>query len=95
MSEFEEKMAQLRERFLTRAQEERAQLIAAVAAGDGAELRRLAHGLSGSAGVFGFPEIGLDAQALEEAVDAKAEDGEIRRLCSALTDRLAKETQRA
>lgn len=86
-------MAQLRERFLVRAQDERAQLIAAATRGDRAEMRRLAHGLSGSAGVFGFSEVGLDAQALEEAVDAEADEEEIRRLCLALTDRLAKAPQ--
>ena len=94
MSGFEEKMAQLRQRFLVRAEDERGQLIAAATAGDRSEMRRLAHGLSGSAGVFGFPEIGLDAQALEEAVDAGADEGEIRRLCSILTDALAKATHR-
>jgi len=95
MTGFDERMAQLRKRFVARAQEERAQLIAAATVGDRAEMRRVAHGLSGSAGVFGFPEIGLDAQALEEAVDSEADEGELRRLCSALTDRLHKETQRA
>ena len=95
MSAFEQKMAQLRERFLLRAEDERAQLVAAATVGDRAEMRRLAHGLSGSAGVFGFPEIGLHAQALEEAVDRGADEEEIRRLCALLTDRLASETQRA
>lgn len=95
MSDFEERMAQLRERFLERAKDERAQLIAAATVGDRAEMRRLAHGLSGSAGVFGFPEIGLDAQALEEAVDAEAEEEELRRLCAVLTDRLSRANHRA
>ncbi len=95
MSGFEEKMARLRERFLARAEDDRAKLVASATIDDRAELRRLAHGLSGSAAVFGFPDIGLDAQALEEAVDAGADERELRRLCGLLTDRLARETQRA
>ncbi|HEV2078566.1 MAG TPA: Hpt domain-containing protein [Allosphingosinicella sp.] len=94
MTGFEDKMAQLRERFLARAESDRAKLVAAATLDDRAELRRLAHGLSGSAAVFGFPDIGLDAQALEEAVDSDADEGELRRLCALLTDRLARETQR-
>lgn len=88
MSAFDERMAELRARFVIRAAEQRAQLAAALLASDLEEVRRLAHGLSGSAGVFGFPELSEGAQALEEAVDAGAEDAEVKRLAGALLERL-------
>ena len=87
-ADFDQRMAQLRERFVARAQDERAQLIAAIATMERSEIRRLSHGLSGSAGVFGYPEIGHDAQALEEAVDGGADDDELRRLSAKLIDRM-------
>ena len=88
MSGFEDKMVQLRARFVIRAGEERAQLAAALEIMDRAEMRRLSHGLSGSAGIFGFPAIGLDAQAVEEAVDEGADDEAVRGLCTVLIERL-------
>lgn len=88
MSEFDDRMAQLRARFVARAAEQRAQLVAALLAGDHDEMRRLAHGLSGSAGVFGFPEISADAQALEEAVDEGVEEEALKRLAGTLLERL-------
>lgn len=88
MSDFDERMAVLRARFVARAAEQRAQLAAALLAEDRDETRRLAHGLSGSAGVFGFPEISADAQALEEAVDEGADSEALKRLAALLLDRL-------
>lgn len=90
MSSFEEKMAELRTRFLARAAEERVLIQTALVAMDKSELRRLSHGLSGSAGTFGFATLSEDAQAVEEAVDANAPDQELQRLGSILLDRLAK-----
>ena len=88
MSEFDERMAQLRLRFVARAAEQREQLTAALMAGDRDEVRRLAHGLAGSAGVFGVHQISEDAQAVEEAVDDGAADDELKRLSSKLLGRL-------
>lgn len=88
MSGFDDKMAQLRTRFLERAKDERAQLIAATATMDRAEILRLSHGLSGSAGVFGFPAISLHAQAVEEALDEGADEQEVRLRCASLLERL-------
>lgn len=93
MSEFDERMGQLRARFLVRAEDERAQLVAACAAMNRNEIKRLSHGLSGSAGVFGFPAVSLDAQAVEEGVDENAGDAELRALCSTLIDSLARAAQ--
>ena len=83
---FDERMAQLRVRFLTRAAAERLQLADAAERLDREELRRLAHGIAGSAGVFGFPDIGERARALEEAVDAGCGEAELSSLTVALTD---------
>ena len=93
MSDFDGRMAQLRARFLARAEDERAQLIAATATMDRAEILRLSHGLSGSAGVFGFPTISLNAQAVEEAIDDKADEQEVRRRCAVLLARLEEAVQ--
>lgn len=84
MTGFDEKMAGLRARFVVRAGEDRARLEAALAALDRVELKRLAHGLSGSAGIFGFPQITEEAQALEAALDSEAVDEELRRLSGLL-----------
>jgi HPt (histidine-containing phosphotransfer) domain-containing protein len=69
MSQFDERMAKLKLRFATRLEAEKLLLEQALASGDRLEVRRLAHGLSGSAAVFGYPEIGAAGQALEAAVD--------------------------
>ena len=48
----------------------RARLRAALAASDRAAIVAIAHGLSGSAGTFGFAAISRHAEALELAVEA-------------------------
>ncbi|MBA3669161.1 MAG: Hpt domain-containing protein [Sphingomonas sp.] len=93
MSDFDDRMAQLRARFVFRAQCERTQFEAAMQSLDRVEMKRLAHGLAGSAGVFGFHTISLDAQAVEVAVDAAAKDDELRRLSSLLLRRLNEAVQ--
>lgn len=94
MSGFEDRMEQLRARFILRAQDEQAAIATAVAAMDRDEVKRIAHGLSGSAGVFGFAEIGNEAQAVEEAVDENAASEDLRGLCAILIDSLGKAGQR-
>jgi HPt (histidine-containing phosphotransfer) domain-containing protein len=89
MSGFGERMAQLRARFVSRAPDERARLLVAMEDMDRDALRHLSHRLSGSSGLFGFPEISLDASAVEEAVEG-ADDAELRILCSILLERLTK-----
>ena len=82
MSDFDARMGQLRARFLERATAEREQLAAALGAGDLASLERLAHGLSGSAGVFGFSQISRAAQQLEEwLTGGGGGDADVERLC--------------
>lgn len=93
MSDFDERMAQLRARFVTRCDDLRGQLVIAAQAMDRNGLRSLAHGLSGTAGVFGFPKISFEAQAVEEGVDQGLEEAELRRLCSILSDSLSRVAQ--
>lgn len=88
MTGFDAKMAALKARFIDQAVAEEALIRTALAGGDRPKLRDLSHGLSGRAGMFGFPEIGTAAQAVEEAIDAKAAVGELRRLTEQLIERL-------
>jgi HPt (histidine-containing phosphotransfer) domain-containing protein len=73
MSQFEERMAKLKLRFATRLEAELLLLEQALAGGDRFELKRLSHGLSGSAAIFGYPEIGQAARDLEGAADGGQE----------------------
>ena len=84
MTDFDDRMAQLRVRFQVRAAEDRVRLAAALAAEDRAETRRLAHGLSGSGGVFGFAGLSSAAEAVEVAVDADCAWDEVEKLCAVL-----------
>jgi HPt (histidine-containing phosphotransfer) domain-containing protein len=95
VSAFDERMTGLRARFCARAAAERMQIAAALASGDLPEVRRLAHGLSGSGGVFGFPELSADAEAVEIAVDEHREPGDLASLCERLLQRLDEAAQRA
>ena len=88
MSAFDERMAELRAHFLERAAAQRAELEAALAAGEREEIRRIAHSLAGSGGVFGFPRVSEDAQAVEEAVDAGPGDEELKSIAAQLLKRL-------
>lgn len=94
MSDMDARMAQLRARFRARAGEEEARLRAALAGADLAEIRRLAHGLHGSAGVFGFPKLGEDAAMVESAIDHGQGAQAIQILCEQLLERLAEVAQR-
>lgn len=73
-------LAALRAEFRIRAVEDRATLEQALAVGDDDRVERVAHGLAGSAGLFGFTDIGAAALAVDEgfasgrALDAAAAD---------------------
>jgi HPt (histidine-containing phosphotransfer) domain-containing protein len=69
MSPFEERMAKLKLRYAARLDAEKLLLEQALASGDRAEVRRLAHGLSGSGAVFGYPDLSEAGRSLEAAVD--------------------------
>ena len=89
MIAFEERMKVLRERFRLRAAEDRDALMQALERSDRAEMRRLAHDLSGTAGTFGFHEVGEAAMALEDRLAAEAAEPDVRASCHFLLDRLA------
>ena len=71
MSAFDERMAALRQRFLARAAADRAALIEARLNADRAAICRIAHGLAGAAGTFGYPELSAAALRVEEAEEAE------------------------
>jgi HPt (histidine-containing phosphotransfer) domain-containing protein len=70
MSPFEERMAKLKLRYAARLDAEKLLLEQALASGDRAEVKQLAHGLSGSGAVFGYQELSEAGRNLEAAVDA-------------------------
>ena len=69
MGDFEDRMAGLRLRFIDRAARDRGAVEAALAQEDRSSLRHLAHGLAGTAGIFGFAAIGQAAQQVEDLLD--------------------------
>jgi HPt (histidine-containing phosphotransfer) domain-containing protein len=62
-------MAQFRSRFVAAAAGEAGELEQLLQAGDHAGVRRIAHGLAGRAGMFGFHELGETARSADEADD--------------------------
>ena len=88
---FEERMGQLRSRFCARAATQRLLLTAALQSTDREEIRRLAHSLSGSAGMFGYPDVSRYARVLEQALDHESGLDELR----VYGNRLVKSLERA
>ena len=87
MTEFDDKMAELRQRFVDRCPAWLGDLDAALDARDGEAVARLAHRLAGNAGMFGYPELSEAAAELESA----AIDGDAQRTATRgkqLTDML-------
>ena len=89
MTAFEQRMAEFHARFLVRAAEDADKIEAALADGDFTALRVICHGLSGNAGMFGFAELGSQAQAVEDTVDAGEPEASVRALASELLRQLA------
>lgn len=88
MTDFEGRMAALRQRFVDEARSQMEQIEEALAAGNWPALRAVSHSLSGRAGMFGFPELGEAGQALEEAIDADLPEASRIALCRKLIDLL-------
>ena len=70
MAEFEDRMAALRVRFRERVDSDLNVLRRALDEKDSDTIRTTSHGLVGTAGIFGFSNIGDAAARLEEAIDA-------------------------
>lgn len=88
MSDFGDRLAIFRERFLARAVEDVAMLKQALAEEAWDDMRRRAHSLAGNAGLFGFPEVGDDARRLEESIDEDEGDDTVIALAASLISRL-------
>ncbi|MCA1196438.1 Hpt domain-containing protein [Sphingomonas sp. R647] len=88
MDEFEVRMAALRARFVARAIAEGDSIRSHLAQRELAEVRDLCHGLVGTAGTFGYPAISEAALAVEEAIEAGAEDDALEALCAPLMQQL-------
>lgn len=69
MAEFDDRMAALRGRFITQTAKDMERLRAGIVARAWVDVRDICHGLAGRAGMFGFPELGDAARALEESID--------------------------
>jgi HPt (histidine-containing phosphotransfer) domain-containing protein len=89
------KMAALRSRFMDRARQESRELSALAGTAGSPEVKmrmvHLAHGLAGSAGVFGLADLSRAAGVLEEAILAEASDDDIRLATDALALALPEE----
>ena len=72
-------MAGLRAKYRTRLARESEALDVAEGARDREALLRIAHGLAGSAGTFGFPRISEAAQEAEAALDLGKPDPDVAR----------------
>lgn len=89
MTDFDDRLRELRERFVARACEDRTALAEALAGGDADGVRRIVHGLAGAGGTFGYPEISEAAQRIEDMLDGGARLEGVRPLCCALAERIA------
>jgi HPt (histidine-containing phosphotransfer) domain-containing protein len=83
-ADMQARLSVMRERYKGRVERESrelAQLVLSLASGGGdqavAAIARLAHGLAGSAGTFGFDDVGACAAALEREVAAIDANGKI------------------
>lgn len=84
MDEFERRMEALKARFVERAVGDGLALREARAAGDRVGMRRIAHGLAGNAGLFGQPQLGETASALDDALGTPASDEQLAPLLEAV-----------
>lgn len=87
--------APLRKRYVSSFADKRAaleaslQLLDAGSANEPAGLRGLAHKISGSAGMYGFDELGQGARDVVHAIDGRSELAVIRQLAHKLITQLA------
>ena len=88
MTAFDDRLRELRQRFIDRSRSDRDALAAALAADDRPELQRLGHSLAGAGGLFGFPEISDAGQRLEDALDEGAATEDVQAAGEALLRRL-------
>ena len=87
MTGWDDKMGQLRQRFVDRTAADRAWLGRCVPH-DRGELESAAHRINGSAGMFGFVELGIAAEALEEALRDGRDEASLEELIRRLGDEM-------
>jgi len=85
MSFDSDKMAALRQRFVASVGDQSERIGALLETDDLEGVRALAHSLAGRSGMFGFPELGEIARAVDEADEAVLRD-RARALLAALGD---------
>ena len=88
MTDFDQRMAELRGRFAARTDGELRRLIEAIDRRDAEEIGAISHRLAGNAGVFGFHQLGDAAKEVGEALDRDAPADELERSCRVLVTRL-------
>ena len=88
MTNFEQRMAELRGRFAARTDGELRRLIGAIDRRDAEAIGSIAHRLAGNAGVFGFHQLGDAAKEVEDALDGRAPADELERSCRTLAAQL-------
>jgi len=72
MKGFTERLREVRKRFITRCGERADQLEEAGAAGNRAAIASVAHDIAGTAGIFGFDDLSIEARALDELAKSNA-----------------------
>ena len=86
MTDFQDRMAVLRQQFLVRTEGDMTLFVAAMARGDLAAIRSISHRLAGIAGIFGCHGLGTAAREVEEVLDRRRPQSEIERSGAALVD---------
>lgn len=81
-------MEALKRRFRQRAHADRESIGQAFARKDRSALLKLAHGLSGAAGIFGYAEISARAALVEDAIDEDVSEPALADLVGALVAEL-------
>jgi len=88
MTELDERLRLLRRRFVQQAAADARAIAGHLDAGRWQAIRDASHSLAGRAGMFGFASLTDAARRLEEAIDAGAEPGQLRRRTEFLIARL-------
>ena len=91
----DERFELLRQRYRERAANQLRALEAALASADREATATVAHKLSGSGAIFGFPQVSRLAEPLELAAEKGGDEAELRRLARPLLAELARIAQAA
>lgn len=84
MTDIDRRLAELAERFAAQAGDAAASIEGSRARRDWPALSTACHSLAGRAGMFGYPDLGEAARAVEEAIDERADAARIGELTELL-----------